>query len=307
MSENETQTMEQTEMPGFYSKKFKKEALKQLNGRWTTPVLITLAVTVITSFLVCLAFPWEFYGNLISSAINGYEPSMSSFPWVRYYITLLLIMIIEPVVEIAQLYTFPILFKNKEPLKFSEFITGFSLWGKALGVFWWMYLWLILWGMLGLFAGFLGGFLIAAICYAITQSSSAIAVILPITGYIGFFIVLVIKAYQYSVASFAIVDNTDVKVTQSLKISKALTKGYKWKLFCLDLSFIGWQILAGMVYIGNLWLKPYQTSAKYAAYLYLLNDYNKKMDQAKIDQPKPRAIEDEPVSAEVDTTDSNQV
>ena len=33
MSENETQTMEQTEMPGFYSKKFKKEALKQLNGR----------------------------------------------------------------------------------------------------------------------------------------------------------------------------------------------------------------------------------------------------------------------------------
>ena len=28
MSENETQTMEQTEMPGFYSKKFKKDLMK---------------------------------------------------------------------------------------------------------------------------------------------------------------------------------------------------------------------------------------------------------------------------------------
>ena len=66
----------------------------------------------------------------------------------------------------------------------------------------------------------------AAICYAITQSSSAIAVILPITGYIGFFIVLVIKTYQYSVASFAIVDNTDVKVTQSLERSRFVEPHY---------------------------------------------------------------------------------
>ena len=33
MSENETQTMEQTEMPGFYSKKIKKRLEKYEKGR----------------------------------------------------------------------------------------------------------------------------------------------------------------------------------------------------------------------------------------------------------------------------------
>ena len=37
-----------------------------------------------------------------------------------------------------------------------------------------------------------------------------------------------------------------------------MMKGYKWKLFCMDLSFIGWAFLCILSFgIGFLWLQPY--------------------------------------------------
>ena len=43
--------------------------------------------------------------------------------------------------------------------------------------------------------------------------------------------------------------------------------GNKFRLFCLDLSFIGWDIL-GMITlgIGMLFVRPYQQAAKAAFY-----------------------------------------
>ena len=44
-------------------------------------------------------------------------------------------------------------------------------------------------------------------------------------------------------------------------------KGYKGQLFILDLSFIGWHILAIMTAgIGYLWLTPYISTTKAAFY-----------------------------------------
>ena len=42
--------------------------------------------------------------------------------------------------------------------------------------------------------------------------------------------------------------------------------GHKWRLFVLQLSFLGWDILASLSFgIGNLWLTPYK-NATYAAF-----------------------------------------
>lgn len=43
--------------------------------------------------------------------------------------------------------------------------------------------------------------------------------------------------------------------------------GNRWRLFCLDISFIGWSILATLsLGIGYLWLVPYQEAARAAFY-----------------------------------------
>ena len=44
-------------------------------------------------------------------------------------------------------------------------------------------------------------------------------------------------------------------------------KGNKWRLFCLDFSFIGWDILSAFTLgIVDLWLTPYRSAAAAAFY-----------------------------------------
>jgi len=53
-------------------------------------------------------------------------------------------------------------------------------------------------------------------------------------------------------------DNPDIKPLEAIKKSQIMMKGYKWKLFILHLSFIGWGLLCILTAgIGFLWLYPY--------------------------------------------------
>lgn len=288
----------------FCSKEFKRVALAKLNGRWTTPVLVSLISGAILLALIGVFFPWSFYVNLIVSGGEGVD--ISAFPFGRYFLTLIICVFLTPVIMLAEMSIYPLLYKSEEPLKISDFISGFSLWGKAIGAFWWQYLWLYLWGLLGALIGLVAGLIIGGIISAVAQSTVALMIIAPITIYAGLFAALIVKAYEYSMTEYALVDNPDLGVKQSLNISKAVTAGYKWKIFCVDFSFIGWSLLCSFFPIGQLWLTPYMRTAFMGAYYYLLEDYNKRMGAAVVSDA-PKAIEDEPVNPETDTTDDNSI
>ena len=69
----------------------------------------------------------------------------------------------------------------------------------------------------------------------------------------------IIKALDYSMSFFIMYDNPEIKPLEALKKSQIMMKGYKLKLFCLFLSFIGWFLLVGLLTlgIGFFWLGPY--------------------------------------------------
>ncbi|GHV88197.1 membrane protein [Spirochaetia bacterium] len=68
----------------------------------------------------------------------------------------------------------------------------------------------------------------------------------------------IIKSFSYSMAFFILHDNPEMKPNQALKESCRMMKGYKWKLFCLEFSFIGWALLGILTLgIGYFWLYPY--------------------------------------------------
>jgi len=46
---------------------------------------------------------------------------------------------------------------------------------------------------------------------------------------------------------FILVENPEMTAREAIRESKELMKGNKWRLFCLELSFIGWELLAGFV------------------------------------------------------------
>jgi len=86
----------------------------------------------------------------------------------------------------------------------------------------------------------------------------------------------IIKAFGYSMAFYIMYDNPEIKPLEALKKSQIMMKGYKMKLFLLELSFIGWIVLAFLSFgLGFLWLNPYM-------YLSIANFYeNLKRNQEK--------------------------
>ena len=83
----------------------------------------------------------------------------------------------------------------------------------------------------------------------------------------------IIKSYAYSQAYLIYKDRSTLSPNEKISSldciteSKNLMKGNKWRLFLLDLSFLGWGILSILsLGIGLLWLLPYQNATKVAFY-----------------------------------------
>ena len=72
---------------------------------------------------------------------------------------------------------------------------------------------------------------------------------------------------------YLLADNPNLGVKKALTISKLITNGYKWKLFVLDLSFIGWYLLGVLsLGIGFLWIGPYWSITRINAYHFIKTD-----------------------------------
>lgn len=72
----------------------------------------------------------------------------------------------------------------------------------------------------------------------------------------------IIKRYSYSMSYFILKDNPELSANEARKESMRLMKGNKWRLFCLDFSFIGWLLLCGLTFgILTLWVSPYMEVA----------------------------------------------
>lgn len=77
----------------------------------------------------------------------------------------------------------------------------------------------------------------------------------------------IIKSYSYSMSCFIMAENPDMSAKEAMEVSMQMMKGNKWRLFCLQFSFIGWAILCVLTLgIGYLWLNPYMNAAIAAFY-----------------------------------------
>lgn len=77
----------------------------------------------------------------------------------------------------------------------------------------------------------------------------------------------IIAAYRYSMAPYIMAENPDMSAMEAIEESKRMMATNKWRLFCLQLSFIGWWLLASITGIGVVFLLPYTQAANTAFYL----------------------------------------
>ena len=77
----------------------------------------------------------------------------------------------------------------------------------------------------------------------------------------------IIKSYQYKMVPYILSNNSNIGGKRARELSTAITKGNKWKLFFLDLSFIGWILLGVLAcFVGILFVLPYINAARAEAY-----------------------------------------
>ena len=106
------------------------------------------------------------------------------------------------------------------------FTRAFDNFGHKLGGYLWMQLFTFLWSLLFLIPG-------------------------------------IIKSFSYALTPYILDDCRNVRATDALKLSIRMMKGYKWKLFVLKLSFIGWEILSALTsgILGVFLVNPYYETA----------------------------------------------
>lgn len=99
---------------------------------------------------------------------------------------------------------------------------------------------------------------------AITMLLKDVFTILWFLTIIGGFI----KMYEYAMIPYILGDNPKMKWKEAFKLSKQMMKGNKWKLFVLDLSFIGWEILSLFTFglLNIFYVNPYKVATNVELY-----------------------------------------
>lgn len=77
----------------------------------------------------------------------------------------------------------------------------------------------------------------------------------------------IIKVISYSMSYYVLIDNPELSANEARIQSMEMMRGNKWRLFCLQISFIGWFFLS-ILTCGILffWVLPYQQAATAAFY-----------------------------------------
>lgn len=77
----------------------------------------------------------------------------------------------------------------------------------------------------------------------------------------------IVASYSYAMTGYILAEHPELTPGEAIQRSRQMMTGNRWRLFCLQFSFIGWAILSALTLgIGNLWLNPYRQAATAAFY-----------------------------------------
>lgn len=220
----------------FDRKKLKHFSLIQLKGRWTVPVAMTLI-----TFIIIALFSGPSDVKFVNALLDWISQGGTYNQFIINYdepaatrILSILSNLVGYIFTFAAINVYIALSHGPEKISFANFFEGFAKWFRAILAGLWVQLWTGLWTLLFVIPG-------------------------------------IVKAIAYSQTFFLLVEYPNLSVTKAMRISIAITNGYKSDLFMLWLSFLGWAIVACATGgIGFLWLAPYFTMTQTNAYHWLL-------------------------------------
>ena len=139
---------------------------------------------------------------------------------------------------------------------YRNLLDGFAVAGRALAAGVLMNIFITLWSLVGVIP--YAVFLVAAI----VSESPVLLVVAFLTLFLGVAMGIV-AGLRYRLTYYFLLDNPDMGAMEAIRHSKEAMRGWKGSAFLLDLSFLGWMLLAPFTFgILYLWLEPYMGAAK---------------------------------------------
>lgn len=97
-------------------------------------------------------------------------------------------------------------------------------------------------------------------------------IVIVALGLLLFILPGILASYSYRMAFMLLADNPDWSPWRALQESRQLMHGHRWRLACLDASFIGWFLLVGVTFgLAGIFVMPYFATANAAFYEDLLD------------------------------------
>ena len=86
------------------------------------------------------------------------------------------------------------------------------------------------------------------------------------------------RLYSYLMVPFILINKPQLSAKEAMSYSRAVMQGYRWKYFCLRLSFIGWHLLNSFTYgiLGIFYVYPYYDAACAGFYEAVVKEYDVK-------------------------------
>lgn len=232
----------------------RKNARESLTGKWGKGVCITLAYMLI-SFVIGL--------------IQGVFKESSI---ITYLIIELAYLVISIPITYGLIISFMKLKRNEEVSSFDFLKDGFSRFSKAWGIWFHTFLKLLLPIICLILVIIIMAFLLSASIISGNSGLNKILAIVSVVLYIVSIVYIVSRALLYALAYNIGYDNPELSSKECVLESEKLMNGNRGNLFLLELSFIGWALLASLsLGIGFLWLFPYMQVALVCFYDKIIN------------------------------------
>ena len=121
-------------------------------------------------------------------------------------------------------------------------------------------LYIFLWTFLPTAAVFIP---LAGLIAALSIVNTATVVLYALAFTATYLTILVVVSLNYAMTSYILAEDTERSASEVVSAAKELIRGHRRELFCLHLSFIGWDLLCSLFTfgIGYLWLTPYKKAA----------------------------------------------
>ena len=261
----------------FDRKKYKTFALMQLQGRWKPAVLATLI-----SLLLLMVF--SVTQNQTSDLSFSQMLELSEQQLLEYFqsnpqysapgiILSIIQTIMDFIVDIVLVSFFLIYSRSPDPVTLKNYFEGYNKWARGILCGLWKLLWTFLWGLIAIPVCTAFIFIIALMSNSYEFSPTFQLVLLTIVLLIGL-IPMFIKSIEYTFATFFTAEFSEIGIRKALRHSITITKGHRWQIFVLELSFIGWLLLSCISFgIGFCWSLPYY-------YMTLINTYHALLQDA---------------------------